>query len=128
MVNDFANTETLDGICGKHIFYGCEQIFEEPARVIINLSGTNYEFIENKNEDYRSYCEFIGVTDYEPKYKISEGVFVTVKKCEHEKIEGIEIFDCETKEIILTIATNYTEDYYPVCVFEYTPENMAINK
>jgi hypothetical protein len=45
-----------------------------------------------------------------------------------EKNDILCFTDVLSNEVILKIGTGNTNDYYPYCVMEYTPENMYCNR
>lgn len=42
--------------------------------------------------------------------------------------ELIKIIDAVNKKEVLVVGTDYSEDYYPYAIFNYTPENLEINR
>ncbi len=39
----------------------------------------------------------------------------------------IQFFDAVTNKLVLEIGTDNADDYYPYCVMDWHPENLAIN-
>ena len=124
----------LEDLCGQHIFEGIDQIhipaddFElERDGLRFMLDGKAYEVRENPDDGYRSYCGAIWESDEKPR-----NTFVGVPcVCHMDESEDNEILvfrDMYTGKIFLRIGTNDVYDFYPVCIFDYTPENMSCNE
>lgn len=133
-------TVTMDDLVGEHELSGvdigeegvtdCFGRMNNRGYVVVGLSGYCYKFVENPDDGYRSYME-----DEIVKYVGTPiNNFAPVKVCvrldnglDNEAREVLEFVDAVTGKVILIVGTNNTDDYYPYCVFEYTPENMIHN-
>ena len=120
---------------GIHMLSGVEEIPDAGTdkygdgygKVYIQLDGINYEFMEDYDDGYRSYCHDEVISDHEPKFcfdPIPLAVFVI----NTDYFEGLSFVDFETNKEVLKIGTDYSEDYYPCCIFDWTPENLSVNK
>lgn len=132
------NKLTLESICGKHIFSGCELTTEnvyvgygsEACTVcLFTLDGVTYKAVENPDDGYRSYCKDIEISEIKPKYSFN-GIEVVCSMM--ESIDSFEhdvliIQDAKNGKTVLEVGTKYVDDYYPCCHFDYTPENMSCN-
>ena len=131
----------LKDLAGKHILQGIElgttkYKFEWSDRKEVNcvkftLDGKTYMAIEDPSDGYRSYCEDLCVVKEECRTKLPDIEVVCVLRNKDEygnTSELLEFIDCGNGKTILTVGTGNTSDYYPYCVFEYTPENMTCNK
>jgi hypothetical protein len=93
---------------------------------LFRLNGISYAMWENESDGYRSYCE-MEKTD-SPCDNTFPPQEVFVKLFDDKSNKGIEIFNIDDASLILKIATDYYDDYYPCAVMEWHPENMPINK
>jgi hypothetical protein len=93
--------------------------------LIIQLDGKNYQCYEDPSDGYRSYSE-VQETD-----KACANTFppqrVMVKHYDRNSNHGIEVFNPDF-ELILRVGTDDYDDYYPIAVWEWHPENLPINK
>lgn len=96
----------------------------EYIRII--LDGVVYEFEEDSEDGYRSYMHGPRIVK-----KNVENTFpkVSVQLKQHSGVfDGISLWDTFTKKEVLTIGTNFYEEYYPIAVFHWHPEYLIINK
>lgn len=111
---------------GAHYLSGIENIRKngkDGVRFI--LDGCSYECFENESDGWRSYGELM-VSDEICKYNFPpQPVNTSFKDTGYEWI--LTMLDPKTKGIILKIGTKNYDDWYPMVVFEYNPENMSIN-
>ena len=122
----------LKELKGKHTFTGVEfgtmkdDWLGEVNTVKFQLDGVTYVAIENPDDGYRSYME-----DLRPcADKITNPIPETEVVCVHKATDSdiLEVIDAQNGETILRIGTEDIDNYYPVCIFEYSPENLHINK
>ena len=97
-------------------FYGvCANYFK--------LDDEIWEAIEDEADGYRSYLEDIKVVDNPEGLVFSGEPFDEVYKQEvydgHR--EGFEYRSTKDDHLWLFVGTDYTDDYYPLFVFHYTP-------
>ncbi len=131
----------LKDLVGKHILQGIELgmepnlsdwvYFEQRHFILFRLDGVTYKATEDPDDGYRSYMrELQIVEDVIPRVTLPD---VEVVGCMHpddkwEKFNVIEFNDAKNGKCVLAIGTGNTDDYYPYCVLEYTPENLACNE
>ena len=123
----------LEDLIGYHKFYGLDLIGKgnehgDPYNcVLFNLDGITYIAEEDPYDDFRSYMSDIGIS--ENKIRNTFGpVFVECAMSDSEHSEILELKDVISGKIILSLGTaNYT-DYYPYCIIDWMPQNMAVNK
>lgn len=128
----------LEDLCGIHTLSGVELTSEEFKSswtdsdrniVLFTLDGVTYKAVEDPDDGYRSMCEGITVSDRAPSFSF-EGIKVLCYMREDDNLahyDSIIMRDIINGKIILEVGTHNTGDYYPYCVFEYFPENMACN-
>lgn len=130
---------TLESLCGKHIFSGCElttetikgYFGEEQCNIcLFLLDGITYIAIENPDDGYRSYCEDLKISEKTPRYTFP-GIEVLCSMMENEDCQNnnvLVIRDVANGKTILEVGTKNYDDWYPYCHFSYTPENMVCNQ
>jgi hypothetical protein len=126
----------LNDLCGMHKLRGVDIGEKEVKRwgyidtsstIRFILDGVTYEAVENPDDGYRSYMEEIHTTSEICRYIFLQPVDVLCSMDETEENDILIFKDVANGKTILRIGTEYTNDYYPYCVFEWMPENMACN-
>lgn len=125
----------LKDLAGAHTLSGVDYIFDDHFgnRVLFCLDGITYEAVENPDDGYRSYMEELVISDKECENKFPKQDVMCEWSCENDRFFGgdddiLSINDMITKKLVLKIGTQDVTDYYPACVMEYHPENMACNR
>ena len=131
----------LKDLVGKHILQGIElgtepnpgdwNDFEQRNFILFRLDNVTYKATEDPDDGYRSYMnELRIVEDVIPRVILPDievvGCMLTDSKWEINDI--IEFHDAKNGKCVLAIGTGNTYDYYPYCVLEYKPENLACNE
>lgn len=97
--------------------------------VRIILDGIVYEFEEDPDDGYRSYMRGPEIVEKEVKNTFPEVLVRLVTDSNvSSNFEGIELFDAITKEEVLTIGTDYSDEWYPTATYMWRPENLVINQ
>lgn len=93
------------------------------------LDGVTYIAIENPDDGYRTFIEEIQVVDEDCEIKLPNiDVRCTMRPdTSIEKMDVLEFWDFKTKLCVLAVGTQNIDDYYPLAVMEYYPENMGCN-
>lgn len=125
---------------GKHKFSGIDpytrssDYWNNREGYYIVIDNIVYAFECDPDDGYRSYGniyipENISVYDIKNRF-LAQDVIITQHHREHtdENKHFYSITDAETGKTILEIGTDYTDDYYPMAICHYYPENMAINQ
>ena len=103
---------------------------EDSYAVIFILDDVTYMAIEDVNDGYRSSLEQLIITDRECKNKIPphlvRGKFR--KDDTYGKNDTVEFIDVITNSVVMAIGTDNIDDYYPGCVMEFNPTELAVNK
>ena len=134
-LKDLAGEHWLDGVDFdsseiKKYFkkrYNNDSLFMNAEVIRFRLDGTVYTALEDPEDGYRSSMDelFVGELDIVnnfPKVK------VLASMSENEQEDILNLMDLETGKIIISVGTDYSDDYYPMFIGEYNPENMVINK
>lgn len=132
---------TLKSLAGAHIFTGVERGIlkadkqfswdQDKNTIRFELDGQVYEAVENPSDGYRSYMDKLVLSNKSVHNKIPETHIVCVyrdKDGYDNDCDLLDFVDCKNGNVFLTIGTKHVHDYYPVCVFEYNPENLSINE
>ena len=129
----------LEDLVGNHVLSGVELgtkkvdvygWYVDSNFAKFTLDGVTYLALENPDDGYRSYMEELQVVEETCAVRLPD---VKVRchmrdfKCSGQTDDVLSFVDVENGKEFLAIGTENTEDYYPYCVFEYTPENMSCN-
>lgn len=102
--------------------------------VKFTLDGVTYFAAEDPDDGYRSYMEELRIVDEPCKISLPNiQVVCTMRdddseyRWRNQADEILSFVDAKNGKEILAIGTANTADYYPWCVMEYKPENMACN-
>lgn len=132
---------TLKSLAGSHIFTGVERGLlktdkkfswdQDKNTIRFELDGQVYEAIENPSDGYRSYMDKLVFSNKKVRNRVPEVQVVCVYK-DSDKYDDdcdlLDFIDCKNGKVFLTIGTKHVHDYYPVCIFEYSPEKLSINE
>ena len=97
--------------------------------IAFTLDDVPYAVFEDPEDGYRSSMREIVVQVIMPK-SIFPPVRVLARMMpdsDREKNDVLELIDVTNGKTILMVGTRNTDDYYPMFVGEWTPENMAVN-
>lgn len=100
----------------------------DAAKAIFILDGITFEVLENPDDGYRSYMEDDIYPSLESCMCRFLPVMVDVSYKDGESFSGLIFKDHRNGKTILELGTDWQDDYYPVCVFHWTPENIQDNE
>lgn len=95
------------------------------------LDGKVYLAIEDPSDGYRS-C-LASMSEYQdacPMQNVFPAVQVLARhrtKSRYHDADVVELIDVVTGQTVLEFGTDNTDDYYPILVASFSPENMATN-
>ena len=126
---------------GLHIITGIgecswydEWYFRYVEAVVVQIDGENYAIYTNPDDGFRSYGD-IRKTEHKPTVTFPpEYVYAWTKEDEGETNEGWSFHEVSLilnnldGEELLRVGTDYGDEFYPVAIFEWHPELLAINK
>ena len=133
-------TIELSYLLGEHVLAGCqfgtipktsEWQDGEPNTIDFILDGENISAVEDPDDGYRSSMDEL--------IKNRDGLVITNTfqpvrvlgtaraNDEYCKNDVIDLIDCVTGKIVLSVGTENTDDYYPCFMGVFYPENMWIN-
>lgn len=128
---------TLKSLAGAHIFTGVERGIlkvdkqfswdQDKNTIRFELDGQVYEAIEDPSDGYRSYMDKLVISNKRVRNKIPEIQVVCIYRDDND-CDLLDFIDCKNGKVFLTIGTKDVHDYYPVCIFEYSPEKLSINE
>ena len=131
---------TLKSLAGTHTFTGVERGFlkvnkqfswdQDKNTIRFELDGQVFEAIENPSDGYRSYMDKLVISNKQVRNKIPETQVMCIykDKDDYDDCDLLDFIDCRNGKVFLTIGTKHVHDYYPVCIFEYSPEKLSINE
>lgn len=104
--------------------------FEDCSAIRFKLDGVVYVATEDPNDGYRSYLGELKIDDVDTKNPFS-GVEVVASYRNinkyNETSEIIDFIDTTTGEVVLSVGTDNSDDYYPCFVAHFNPAAMSIN-
>lgn len=129
----------LTDFLGKHILSGCEyneikveRWYSEKSNTLdFVLDGKEYRCIEDPNDGYRSALDEIvelpsgTVKNIFPECEVFGKMMPNDR---YEKNEIVQLFDILNTKIVLEFGTQNYNDYYPMFIGTFHPENMAVNQ
>lgn len=136
------NSYKFDDFQGEHILQGVERCYlsydseiqgtRDTSAVKFRMDNQNYVVYCDPDDGYRSYCSGIYEIDSPPKYTFPDtAVLCKIDETysnDYEYQRFLIFTDKVTNEMVLEIGTYYYDSYYPMCHFEYHPENLYCNK
>jgi len=116
----------LKDLEGKHILTGVDYLPKEyGAEAIFCLDGITYKITEDADDGYRSYMGQLEITTQKVRNTFPEQKVVVTYRGEDEEML---VFITESGKKLLAVGTDYSEDYYPMAIFDWNPELMDINQ
>ena len=133
----------LDELVGPHLLSRVEpgvehrqlgpQAWEDANTLAFILGEVAYIAIENPDDGYRSTlsqiqlapADVVGVGFRFPPVKVT-----AVRRVPDSYIQCdiIDFIDDVTGEVVLSVGTDNTVDYYPMCVLNWNPKGLCLNK
>lgn len=107
---------------------------DDDSQVIrFKLDNQIYMAVEDNNDGYRSAMGRIFISNNpkdEIKYKIPDHEVITKMKDDgsYQNNDTLQFIDVLSNEVVLEVGTDNWDDYYPLFMDNWTPENLAINK
>ena len=123
----------LKDLVGKHVLKGVKRSFvvedgESCEALLFNLDGNTYAAVEDPDDGYRSYLSELRVLPSCACAQNIPDIEVFCMMDEGDDRDVLEMRDIANAKIVLRIGTEDTDDYYPYCVMEYSPENFSVNE
>jgi hypothetical protein len=124
----------LEDLIGKRMLSGVDfvdarEIFGDQydARAIsFILDGITYTAVKDPRGGYRSTMLDIRVSSIELKNTFSPCEVLCMMRLEYDT-NILDAIDTTTCKVVLSIGTDFSGDYYPCFVAEFTPENLSVN-
>ena len=123
----------LKDFVGLHEYGGVElgtNPENDAGYVIFMLDGKCYKIEEDPSDGWRSYAK--DVEEYHEEMSRRCILPYTIKAVcymdDNPDNNILKFMDVENGKIFLLIGTEHTDDWYPLCRFEYTPENIHLNE
>lgn len=130
----------LEDLVGLHVLAGVDYGTEKDASqygesntVSFILDGKCYTAIEYPEDGYRSMMKKIIVDEDWKRVKniFPHPVIVLARMRQNEHrtdCDILELVDAINGKIVLSVGTDYSDDYYPTFIYEFAPENMHVNE
>lgn len=128
----------LRDLVGEHELSGLDTFIKKATETYYDdangyrfvLDGITYCAIEDPGDGYRSNLEDLEVTTDKVDYTFPpQKVICKMREDEeYSKNDVLELYDAVTNKLVLAIGTDDYDDYYPCCIMQWSPENLAINE
>jgi hypothetical protein len=102
-----------------------QDYYDESNTMSFRMNGNIYTAMENPVDGYRSCLGYVkkgGVIDTE-----FPPCTVVSYYSDDDSEDILRFIDLNTGKTVLELGTNNTDNYYPWCVMEFHPDNMAVN-
>jgi len=117
----------LSDLVGMHELSGVDTTQEDDVDVVrFVLDGTTYKATEDPDDGYRSYLKEITVCAEDVSNNFPPQKVVGKMK-DGGSSDLIQFIDATTGKVALEVGTDNYNDYYPMCVLSWHPENLACN-
>lgn len=123
----------LKDFVGLHEYGGVElgtNPENDAGYVIFMLDGKCYKIEEDPSDGWRSYAkdaeEYHG--EMSRRCILPYPIKVICYMDDNPDNNILKLMDVENGKIFLLIGTAHTDDWYPLCRFEYNPENIHLNE
>lgn len=129
----------LKDLVGKRMLSGYDTFMikatnswgEDANSAYFILDGVTYQATEDPSDGYRSTMEELIIVEnatirntFPPQEVIGE----MIPDSYGDKNDVIQFTDAKTGEVVLELGTSNVDDYYPYCVMNWYPQNLAINR
>ncbi len=91
------------------------------------LDGIVYSAIEDPEDGWRSAMKEIILTENKSMMNTFKPITIFTNYIGSDCMDILELIDVQSKKPILSIGTNYTDNYYPFFVANFIPSNMLVN-
>jgi hypothetical protein len=122
----------LCDLVGEHVLSGLEtgtrDVYGETCNCVkFTLDGVTYVAVEDPDDGYRSYMNGLYIVEEKCKVALPD-IEVFCRMRDNGSDDVLVFHDCLNGNEILAIGTEDYSDYYPICIFDYHPENMSCNE
>lgn len=123
-LKDLVGNKKLDAVDFTSIkgFYGNCNIIK------FRLDGIVYCAKEDEEDGYRSSMQYLDVLDSDNVKNIFPAIDVICAYDDRYGSDLLNIYDAETRELVLEVGTDNADEYYPFFVARFCPEAMITNK
>ena len=103
--------------------------YEDANVVRFVLDGKTYKAIEDPDDGFRSYCKELEVCDevVSNNFPLQKVMGKMKDNSTYEVNDVIQFIDVVTGKVVLEVGTDNIDDFYPYCVMNWSPENLACN-
>jgi hypothetical protein len=115
----------VDFVNASEIF-GNEDEYKDARAVSFTLNWITYTAIEDPIDGYRSAMQDICISSIGLKNTFSPcEVLCTLRPGDDTNV--LDMIDTGTCRIVLSVGTDYSDNYYPCFIAEFSPENLSVN-
>jgi hypothetical protein len=129
-----AETIELNSLVGKHILSGVDRQtihpeYEDAEQINFVLDGKTYTATQKREDGYRSCMKDLILSDIPVINNFPDvEVMATMRSKGFYVNEILEFYDIQNGKLLLAIGTENTNDYYPMWVAKFHPENIHYNE
>lgn len=115
-------------LCGKHVLSGVSRNYTAHDAECIDfiIDGKTYRAVEDPQDGYRSCLKGIEIANEKIPANIPD-TEVVVSYDTDDDCQILRFYETKYGKEVLAIGTRYVSDTYPVCTFQYSPENLPCN-
>ena len=127
----------LKELKGNRKFYGIE-FSQEDTRygtsniVLLGLDNQVYKISDDPDDGYRSFMdekiEILQNHTFQNTFPPMKVAIQWVEIKSKDSFTGIHVLDAFSQQPVLILGTDYSDNYCPFAVSEYTPENLSYNR
>lgn len=127
----------LDNLLGRHTLSGVDYLPDYDGQgsngVMFVLDGTTLALYEDPSDGYRSFAGEVSVTTDKVKNTFTPQEVEITKQDGYNINEIADAYtvvftDVITGATVLELGTDYSDEYYPVAVLHWQPENLSCNQ
>jgi len=123
-LKDLVGRKKLDAVS----FSDSTDRFGYASFVKFRLDGVVYCAVEDEDDGYRSSLRELLILDHADIDNAFPSIDVDCVYEPDAELDLLSIFDIQTRELVLQVGTDYTDEYYPYFVDRFFPEAMCINQ
>lgn len=131
-LSDLLGEHWLDAVDYNNVqFQEWDGGYIDANSITFRLDGVCYTATEDPGDGYRSSMDEVYVKQVKMR-NVFNPTWVLARKARSDtsddRIEAVDFVDMWNGEVIMSVGTDYGDDYYPTFVSYWAPENMQSNQ
>lgn len=123
-LQDLVGRKKLDAVS----FSDSTDRFGSARFVKFRLDGVVHCAVEDEDDGYRSSLGELLILDHADIDNAFPSIDVDCVYEPDAELDLLSIFDIQTRELVLQVGADYTDEYYPYFVARFFPEAMCTNQ